>query len=92
MLGVVGGEEVTRKVRVTLTRLLCRLLGPQFPIPNHENVSFPPGTGKVPVTWGRQVRGQGQSTFLFQPYSQIPSAGGTHYSQAPYFGVPRPEL
>lgn len=33
-------EEVTRKLRVSLTRLVCKDFSPQFPISDDENV-FP---------------------------------------------------
>ena len=51
-LGVVKGDEVTRKVRVSLTRfVLYRFLSPQIPISGDVNVFSPPGTARAPLTW-----------------------------------------
>ena len=62
-LGVVNDKEVTRKIRVSLTRLVCWFLCPQFPVSGYLNVFLPLGSGRLPSPWkfydlfqGRRVR------------------------------------
>lgn len=43
---MVNGEEVTRKMRVSLTRLVYTGFSDPFPVPGDRNVPLP-GTGRV---------------------------------------------
>lgn len=46
-LGIVRGQEVTRKIGVNgASFIVHRLLGPKFPISGDKNVLFSPNTGR----------------------------------------------
>lgn len=49
-LEVVNGEEITRKIKVNITKFV-QIYQPQVHISGDKNVFLPPGTGRVPFTW-----------------------------------------
>ena len=97
-LGVVNGEEVTRKIKVSLTRCVrTDFSAPQFPV---SGKVFPsPGTGRAPFTGefydlfqGRRVgEGGGRSALPASAIKkQIPQLK-IFNNKMPYFGVACPE-
>lgn len=71
----VTGEEITSKIRVSLTSLFIQPVWPPIPVSGGKGIFLPPDTGRAPVTWefsdlflGRKARGGGQSD---QPASAV---------------------
>lgn len=76
-LGVVSGEEVTRKMKVSLSRFVQMS---QHCVSGDEVVSLPPGSGRylphgtfISCFQVRRARWGGQSDLLLLLFSQTPS-------------------
>lgn len=89
--GGVNCGEMTRKISISVTRLVCTDFWAWFPISGDKTVFLPPGRGRAPFPWQFYLLSgrikEGQSAPLAPAVSQAPLTYNNQYAKAAYFGV-----